>query len=104
MPKPKPADGSRAQAEWIAAIGEPTRLAILRALTTGTHTVTKLAQVCGVEIVNVSHHLGILRDAGLVTFERDGRFMCYALAGAKATAAMLELTHESGMKVLIPLA
>jgi ArsR family transcriptional regulator len=57
-----------------------------------------------VEIVNVSHHLGILREAGLVTFERDGRFMCYALAGAKATATMLELTHESGMKVMIPLA
>jgi ArsR family transcriptional regulator len=100
---PKPTREQQAQAEWIAAIGEPTRLTILCALTTGTHTVTKLAQVCNVEIVNVSHHLGILRDAGLVTFERDGRFLHYTLVGAKATATMLELMHESGIKVLIPL-
>jgi DNA-binding transcriptional ArsR family regulator len=99
----QPSHDQKAQAEWIVAIGEPTRLAILRALTTGTHTVIQLAKVCNVESVNISHHLVALREAGLVTFERDGRFSRYALAGAKATATMLELTHESGMKVLIPL-
>ena len=100
---PKPTREQQVQAEWIAAIGESSRMAILRALTTGTQTVTQLAKVCDTEIVNVSQHLSTLRDAGLVTAERDGRFVRYTLVGARAMATMLELTHESGLKVLIPL-
>ena len=38
-----------------------------------------------------------------MTAERDGRFMRYNLVGAKATAGALELLHESGVKILIPL-
>lgn len=99
----RPKNDSKAQAAWIAAIGEPNRMAILRALVTGTHSVTQLAKVCDMEIVKVSSHLGVLRDAGLVNFERDGRFVCYSLVGATATATTLELAHESGVKVIIPL-
>jgi|GEM_PF-6759782 len=101
MPKSK--NDSKVQAAWIAAVGEPSRLDLLRALVTGSHSVTQLAKECDMEIVNVSHHLGILRDVGLVTFERDGRFMLYSLAGATATATTLEFTHESGVKISIPL-
>ena len=31
------------------------------------------------EIVNVSHHLGVLREAGLVEDRKDGRFVIYSL-------------------------
>lgn len=96
-------DDSKSQAAWIAAVGEPTRLAILRILATGEKTVTELAKVCQVEIVNVSHHLNLMKAAGLVTAERDGRFMRYNLVGAKANAGALELLHESGVKIFIPL-
>ena len=99
----KAADDSKTQAMWIAAVGEPTRLAILRILATGEKTVTELAKVCQVEIVNISHHLNLMKAAGLVTAERDGRFMRYNLVGAKATAGALELLHDSGVKILIPL-
>ena len=94
----------RVEAAWIAAIGEPTRLAIIRVLATGEQTVTVLAKVCHAEIVNVSHHLKLLKTAGVVTVERDGRFMRYSLLGAKVTGTVLEMTHESGAKVLLPLA
>src|SRR5436190_2072957 len=63
----------RAEADWIAALGNLTRLAIIRALATGVKTVTELARECEDEIVNVSHHLGVLRGARLVACERDGR-------------------------------
>ena len=99
----KPKRKQQTQADWIASIGEPNRLILLRALTTGPYTVTQLAKVCDLEPHIVSKHLGVLREAGLVTCERDGRFQCYALTGAKATAILLELTHESGIKVLISL-
>ncbi len=93
----------RAEAEWLSAFGDPTRLAILRALATGEKTVTNLAVACEVEIVNASHHLGLLKDSGLVTAERDGRFMRYNLVGATVSGTTLTLTHASGAKVVLPL-
>jgi ArsR family transcriptional regulator len=93
----------RAAAEWLAAFAEPTRLAIVKYLATGAKTVTELARACHTEIVNVSHHLGVMKTAGILVAERDGRFQRYSLVGASATGAMLEVAHESGIKVLIPL-
>ncbi|QJW95251.1 ArsR/SmtB family transcription factor [Frigoriglobus tundricola] len=100
---PKVADDTKNQAAWIAAIGEPTRLMVLRILATGEKTVTELAKMCRVEIVNISHHLNLMKAAGLVTAERDGRFMRYNLVGAKATGTALELAHGTGVRVFIPL-
>ena len=98
-----PSKSQKAEAAWLAAFGEPTRLAILRALATGEMTVTQLAVACKVEMVNVSHHLSVLRDSGLVTVERDGRFMRYALVGGRVSGTTMTLTYSSGMKVVIPL-
>ncbi|VTR93403.1 family transcriptional regulator : Probable transcription regulator OS=Planctomyces maris DSM 8797 GN=PM8797T_22538 PE=4 SV=1: HTH_20 [Gemmata massiliana] len=100
---PKPSKESKSQADWIAAVGEPTRLALLRALSVGAQTVTNLARELGTEIVNVSHHLSVMKDAGLVTVERDGRFMIYSLAGAAVVTGRLELTHPSGLQLRVPL-
>ncbi len=51
--------------------------------------VTQLAKALGVEIVNVSHHLGVLRNAGLVEDIKDGRLrgVLAALEGFPATTA-----------------
>ena len=48
-------------------------------LRTGSKNVTELAKLLNVEIVNVSHHLGVLRQAGLVQDEKHGRFVVYSL-------------------------
>jgi ArsR family transcriptional regulator, nickel/cobalt-responsive transcriptional repressor len=101
MPKDKTT--SKVQAEWLAALAEPTRLAIIRTLATGEKTVTALAQACGTEVMNVSHHLQLMKSVGLLSAERDGRFMRYSLVGATATATFLELAHAMGIKVTIPL-
>ncbi len=98
-----PTKQRKVEAAWLAAFGEPTRLAILRALAAGEKTVTQLAVACGVEMMNASHHLSILKDCGLVAAERDGRFMRYALAGAVVGGGTLTLAHASGAKVVIPL-
>ena len=39
----------------------------------------EIAQALEVEIVNVSHHLGVLRTAGLVEDLKEGRFVVYSL-------------------------
>jgi ArsR family transcriptional regulator, nickel/cobalt-responsive transcriptional repressor len=95
---------NKIEADWIAAIGEPTRLAVLRALVIQDRTVTELATICQVEMVNMSHHLGVMKTAGLVDVKQVGRCRVYSLIGAKATATELEITHESGVKVILPLA
>ncbi len=63
----------------LKALGEPIRLRIVDLLRDGERTVSEIAEQLGEEIVNVSHHLGILYNAGLVQKQRQGRFMVYEL-------------------------
>jgi ArsR family transcriptional regulator, nickel/cobalt-responsive transcriptional repressor len=100
---PRPEHDPKAQAAWLAAIAQPTRLKILRALADGGRTVTELAKACGVAAVNISGHLQILTTAGLLVMEPDGWFRRYSLAGVTRTATHLELTHVSGLKVTLTL-
>ncbi len=66
-------------AEQLKALSEPLRLRIVSALRSGPRSVSELAESLAVEVVTVSHHLGILRNAHLVETERKGRFILYSL-------------------------
>jgi ArsR family transcriptional regulator, cadmium/lead-responsive transcriptional repressor len=65
------------------ALGWRLRLALLRTLAVGEASVSELVDRTGTTQPNVSNHLAILRDAGLVTADRDGRSMRYRLASQK---------------------
>ncbi len=67
-------------ANLLQALAEPNRIRIIDCLRTGPKNVTQLADLLGVEIVNVSHHLGVLRNIHLVQAEKSGRFVIYSLA------------------------
>jgi DNA-binding transcriptional ArsR family regulator len=64
-------------ASMLAAIGEPTRMLILYRLAQGPHHVGQLAELIGIPMVNMSHHLGVMRQAGLLDDEKDGRRVVY---------------------------
>lgn len=66
-------------ADLLQAIAEPNRIRIIECLWEGSKNVTELANLLDVKIVNVSHHLGVLRSAGLVRQEKKGRFVVYSL-------------------------
>lgn len=66
-------------ARQLKALADPERLRIIQILITGMRNVSELSHELGDEIVKVSHHLGVLRNAGLVTAEKQGRFVNYAL-------------------------
>jgi DNA-binding transcriptional ArsR family regulator len=100
---PKPTKQTREEAEWFFAIGEPTRLTLLRMLVDGPRTVEQLVEACGAHHATVVHHLGILKRAGLVTSTRDGRHQRYALVGATVKPSALELTHPDGRTAVFPL-
>ena len=68
------------QADVLKTLANPRRLEILHALAYGPIEVGRLAQRIGASQPNVSQHLAVLRTAGLVDAERDGREVRYRLA------------------------
>jgi DNA-binding transcriptional ArsR family regulator len=58
---------SRSPAEWLSGIAEPTRLTILKVLAAGARTVTELAKACETEMVNISHHVNLMKNLGLLS-------------------------------------
>ncbi len=68
------------QADVLRTLAHPRRLEILHALAERPCEVTRLASALGVSQPNVSQHLAVLRTAGLVDAERDGREVRYRLA------------------------
>jgi ArsR family transcriptional regulator, lead/cadmium/zinc/bismuth-responsive transcriptional repressor len=63
----------------FAALGDPTRLRILAALTSDEMCVCDLAATLGMKQSAVSHQLRILRKLGLTKSRRDGRMVYYSL-------------------------
>jgi DNA-binding transcriptional ArsR family regulator len=67
------------QANVLKVIASPRRLAILHCLADAPSEVSRIADAIGASQPNVSQHLAILRAAGLVDAERDGREVRYRL-------------------------
>lgn len=70
----------------FAAIAEPRRRELLRTLARPASTdrdVTWLVERLGWPQPQVSKHLGVLREAGLVSVERRGRRRMYSVNGEK---------------------
>lgn len=64
----------------FAAVADPTRFRILEALSRERLCVCDLAAVAGISQSGVSHQLRLLKDRGLVTYQRVGNRMVYRLA------------------------
>ena|ERR1700722_7642281 len=73
------ATAAAATASLIKAVADPDRLKIVQSLRDGPKNVSQLAKVLRARIVNVSHHLGVLRKNKIVRFEKKGRFVHYIL-------------------------
>jgi len=81
-------------ARRFALLGDPTRLRLLKALQEGRElSVGNLAAASGVARVNVSQHLNVMRDAGLVATRRDGTSVFYHLAYPQILQAC-DIVHD----------
>jgi ArsR family transcriptional regulator, lead/cadmium/zinc/bismuth-responsive transcriptional repressor len=77
MPDDTHATGAATRAR---ALGDPTRLRLASALAIGAELcVCDLAWVCGLAQNLVSHHVRLLRSAGLASSRRDGKLVMYRL-------------------------
>ena len=63
----------------IRAIGHPLRLKILNEILSQQCNVTKICQSLEVSQAMVSHHLAVLKDAGVVTGNRRGAEVFYSI-------------------------
>ncbi len=61
------------------ALSDPTRRAILNLLKEEDLTAGDIAAQFPMSWASVSHHLGVLREAGLVVATRDGQYIRYEL-------------------------
>ena len=67
-------------ASMIKAISHPMRLAILGYLGDGRQmSVTEIHNLLGIEQSSASHHLGILKDKGILSSIRQGKNTIYRL-------------------------
>lgn len=68
------------KAKLFRGFSDPSRLSIIEALRSGPLTVNEIVTATGLSQSNASNHLGCLRGCGLVTAERNGRFIIYRLS------------------------
>jgi DNA-binding transcriptional ArsR family regulator len=67
-------------AAYFQALSEPTRLRILNLLRQQERSVGELAQLCGYSSANVSRHLALLTQHGLVARESRGTSAYFRIA------------------------
>ena len=69
----------KASAGLFRLLGDEVRLRVLRLLAAEALNVTELTGIVGIAQSGVSRHLGLLRDAGLVSEERSGGYTWFRL-------------------------
>ena len=71
-------------ANMLKAIAHPMRIAILNNLENGKRlTVTEIHEALEIEQSTASHHLGILRDKGVLVAKREGKNTFYSIKHEK---------------------
>jgi ArsR family transcriptional regulator len=69
------------------ALADPKRLCVLESLAIGELSVSDLSNRVGCQVPNMSQHLAVLRNVGLVTSRRDGTTILYRLADPRVLEA-----------------
>lgn len=80
------------------ALADPTRRAILRLLQAGDMTAGEIAERFPMTKASISHHLNLLKQAGLVQDERRGQYVVYSLNATvfqEVLAWIMDLTGEA---------
>lgn len=89
--------------QLLQALGHPTRLAIVRELTGAAQVCAcDFTMCCDVSQPTISHHLRILKEAGVIEAERQGTSIWYRLVPSAAERLRSLAGELSGAPTLIP--
>ena len=76
------------EAEILKAVGHPTRLRIVKFLKNGERAVSEIVNGVGAEQSNVSRHLALLKQAGVVRSRKEGLRVYYRMSVPGLTAGL----------------
>jgi ArsR family transcriptional regulator, arsenate/arsenite/antimonite-responsive transcriptional repressor len=85
--------------ETFRALSDPTRREILKALRDGDLNAGDIAGRFPMTAASVSHHLTVLKEAGLVQAQREGRNIVYSLDSTvfqEMMRQMMDAMHVAG--------
>ncbi len=85
------ADGSEAEVDIFKAAADPSRLRILKLLREGELCVCEIMTALDRPQSSTSHHLSILKDAGLIKERKVGKWSHYRLADG----AVIEMLNQA---------
>ena len=74
-------------AEMCKVFTSPIRLEILDILRNGQKSVNELVQIIGVNQSNISQHLNIMKEKGILNTEKKGNYVYYTIANPKVSKA-----------------
>ncbi len=84
------------QAELCKTFADPKRLFIIKELRQGEKSVGQLAEKLGIRPANVSQHLAILRNTGIIDFTRRENYVCYFLKDKNLVKLLMEFKSTVG--------
>ncbi len=83
------------ESEMLKALGHPVRLRIVCGLMCGDGcNVNKIVEALGLPQSTVSQHLGILRNQGIIDFQKDGVKTCYRVVDPRIKNILTELCKK----------
>jgi ArsR family transcriptional regulator len=77
----------RIQAEFCKGLAHPKRMQIIGVLKDGEKSVNELSAATGIAQANLSQHLTILRQLGILAKRRDGLNIYYSIADERIVQA-----------------
>ena len=80
LPHPLPEDLVELIARRFRVLGEPTRIKLLDRLREGEASVNELSEGLGASQQNVSKHLAMLTEAGMLARRKEGNHVYYRIA------------------------
>ncbi|MBK6770389.1 MAG: metalloregulator ArsR/SmtB family transcription factor [Ardenticatenales bacterium] len=83
------------RAELFKALGHPTRLLLVNLIAAAPRHTEELADIVALSPGTVSHHIGLLVKAGLLTSRRDQYYRVYSLVGEAMDRRLGELVRLS---------
>ncbi|MGA9277351.1 ArsR/SmtB family transcription factor [Ilumatobacter sp.] len=81
--------------EQFKALGDPVRWAIVCELRGGTRCACELSDVAAVSPPLLSHHLKVLREAGLITGAKRGRWVDYTIENTALASLVARVEPET---------
>lgn len=86
----------------LKSLANEDRLLLLCQLVSGEKAVSELERLTGIRQPTLSQQLGVLRNEGLVTTRREGKWIFYSVSSRNVMAMLATLHHLFGGETARP--